>query len=213
MAKKVNIVAVKVLGDNGSGSNSGVIAGIEFVAADAKKKGKKAVANMSLGGGKSAASNNAVDNAVAAGVVFVVAAGNDNRDCKDYSPASAESPITVGSSDIASKSGLQEDIRSYFSNFGPGVDIFAPGSDITGAWNTGDTATNTISGTSMASPHVCGAAALLLGESSASATVGDIKALISSGANSNPDRVSLDCGSYQKAACEQSPKSLLFSAC
>jgi subtilisin family serine protease len=151
LAKKAHAIAVKVLGASGSGTTAGVIAGVDWVANHhaTKKNGKNSVANMSLGGGYSAALNNAVDGAVEAGVAFAVAAGNENQDACNVSPASAKKPVTVGSS-------TNVDGRSYFSNWGKCVHVFAPGSDITSTWIGGKTATNTISGTSMASPHVCG---------------------------------------------------------
>ena len=152
VAKGTTLVPVRVLGCTGSGSNSGVIAGLEWVAAQTKRP---AVANMSLGGGASTAIDDAVANAVSKGVTVVVAAGNDNLNACNYSPARAPSAITVGSTTSA-------DARSGFSNVGSCVDVFAPGSSITSAWYTSSTATNTISGTSMASPHVAGAAALYL---------------------------------------------------
>ena len=152
VAKSVRLYAVRVLGCNGSGSNSGVIAGIDWVA---NNHVKPAVANMSLGGGASTATDNAVQNAINAGVTMVVAAGNENQNACNVSPARAANAITVGST-------TSTDARSSFSNFGTCVDIFAPGSSITSTWSTSDTATNTISGTSMASPHVAGVAALYL---------------------------------------------------
>jgi cerevisin len=118
-------------------------------------KYKGAVANMSLGGGKSPSLDLAVNGAVDAGIVFAVAAGNDNRDACNYSPAAAELAITVGASTIT-------DERAYFSNFGPCVDVFAPGLNILSVWRGSRYATNTISGTSMASPHVAGLAAYFL---------------------------------------------------
>jgi serine protease len=152
VAKGVTIHPVRVLGCNGSGTNSGVIAGMDWVAANHVKP---AVANMSLGGGASSTTDTAVANMVNAGVTVVVAAGNDNANACNYSPARAPSAITVGST-------TNTDARSSFSNFGSCLDIFAPGSSITSAWHTSTSATNTISGTSMASPHVAGVAALYL---------------------------------------------------
>ncbi len=153
VAKAAFVHPVRVLGCNGSGSNSGVIAGIDWVTANAQLP---AVANMSLGGGDSAALDTAVQNAIASGVTFAVAAGNDNANACSGSPNKVPEAITVGST-------TNTDARSSFSNFGACVDIFAPGSDITSAWYTSNSATSTISGTSMASPHVAGAAALVLG--------------------------------------------------
>jgi len=165
VAKKAEVVAVKVLRSNGSGSMSDVVKGVEWTVGshlqsiqDSLKSGETprgSVANMSLGGGMSRTLNEAVDAAVDHGVMFAVAAGNDNRDACDYSPASSEKAITVGASSIA-------DERAYFSNYGKCVDVFAPGKDITSTWIGSKVATNTISGTSMASPHVAGLAAYYL---------------------------------------------------
>jgi serine protease len=152
IAKAARVHPVRVLGCTGSGSNSGVIAGMDWVA---NNHVKPAVANMSLGGGASSATDQAVQNMVDAGVTVVVAAGNDNSNACNYSPARAASAITVGST-------TSSDARSSFSNYGSCLDIFAPGSSITSAWYTSTSATNTISGTSMASPHVAGVAALYL---------------------------------------------------
>ncbi|MDZ7790182.1 MAG: S8 family peptidase [Xanthomonadales bacterium] len=152
VAKGATVHAVRVLGCNGSGSNSGVIDGMDWVAANAQFP---AVANMSLGGGASTATDNAVSNMRNAGVTVVVAAGNESQDACNVSPGRSGDAITVGST-------TDSDSRSSFSNYGTCVDIFAPGSNITSAWSTGDSATNTISGTSMASPHVAGLAALYL---------------------------------------------------
>ncbi len=150
VAKNASVTAVRVLGCNGSGSNSGVIAGVDWVAENASLP---AVANMSLGGGNSTILDLAVERAIDAGVTFVVAAGNSNINACSGSPNKVPAAITVASS-------TSTDSRSSFSNWGSCVDIFAPGSDITSTWSNGGI--NTISGTSMAAPHVAGAAALFL---------------------------------------------------
>ena len=153
VAKKVNLVAVKVLSNSGSGSTSGIIAGIDWVTANAA--GKNAVANMSLGGGKSTTLNNAVDHSTISGVIYVVAAGNDNANTCNYSPASAPRALTVAASDST-------DRKATFSNWGTCVDLFAPGVAITAAWIGSTTAINTINGTSMAAPYVTGYVAQFL---------------------------------------------------
>jgi len=168
VAKKANIIAVKVLRTNGSGSMSDVVKGVEYAAeshmneVSATKSGKSqrknfkgSTANMSLGGGKSTILDRAVNAAVDAGIHFAVAAGNDNADSCKYSPASAEKAVTVGASTLA-------DERAYFSNFGKCNDIFAPGLNIESTWIGSKYAINTISGTSMASPHIAGLLAYLL---------------------------------------------------
>jgi serine protease len=152
VAKSVELHPVRVLGCNGSGSTAGVIAGVDWVA---NNHATPAVANMSLGGGASTALDDAVRAAIASGVTFAIAAGNSNANACNSSPARVEQALTVGST-------TNTDARSSFSNFGVCLDLFAPGSSITSAWNTSDTATNTISGTSMATPHVAGVAALYL---------------------------------------------------
>ena len=155
VAKGVTIIPVRVLDCTGSGTTSGVIAGINWVISH-HQAGIPAVANLSLGGGLSNALNTAIANLIADGVVVAVAAGNDNLDACLSSPASAPNAITVGASEI-------RDNKAAYSNFGRCLDIFAPGSSITSSWiGASNTATATISGTSMASPHVAGAAALLL---------------------------------------------------
>jgi subtilisin family serine protease len=154
VAKAVRLVAVRVLSCNGSGSTSGVIAGVNYVSSNHTGTAP-AVANMSLGGGISSALDAAVNNSIADGVTYAIAAGNSNANASNFSPARVGAAITVGSS-------TSTDARSSFSNYGSVVDIFAPGSSITSAWSTGDSAVNTISGTSMAAPHVAGAAARFL---------------------------------------------------
>ena len=152
VAKSVRLYAVRVLNCSGSGTNSGVIAGVDWVRQNAQKP---AVANMSLGGGASSALDTAVNNAVNAGITFALAAGNSNRDACNFSPARVAAGITVGAT-------TSTDARASYSNYGSCLDLFAPGSAITSAWISSNTSTNTISGTSMATPHVAGVAALYL---------------------------------------------------
>lgn len=161
VAKDVTLVGVRVLDCNGSGSFSGVIAGMDWVATEAAKQNSgPSVANMSLGGGSSTTIDDAVTRMYNAGVPVVVAAGNGNRagrgqDACGYSPAGAPNAYTIGATS-------SNDSKTSFSNYGNCVDMFAPGASITSAWYTSNTATNTISGTSMAAPHVAGVAALYL---------------------------------------------------
>ncbi|GBF60679.1 subtilisin-like protease [Trichophyton mentagrophytes] len=166
VAKKANVYAVKVLRTSGSGTMSDVVKGVQWAAeshlksvGEAKKGNRKgfkgSVANMSLGGGKSVTLDRVVDQAVAVGMHFAVAAGNDNADACNYSPAGSQNSITVGASTLA-------DERAYFSNFGKCTDIFAPGLNIQSTWIGSKHAVNTISGTSMASPHICGLLAYFL---------------------------------------------------
>lgn len=174
VAKEVSLVAVRVLDCRGSGTFSGVIAGIDWVTQDASGP---SVANMSLGGGKSDALNEAVANSVRAGVVYVVAAGNEGTDACTRSPASEATALTIAATD-------RTDTRASWSNHGACVDLFAPGVGITSAWHTSTTATNTISGTSMAAPHVAGAAALYL-QADPSASPAAIAAAITDDATSD----------------------------
>lgn len=170
VAKAANVIAVKVLGSNGSGTMSDVVGGVAWAAEQAavkaaaareefRKTGKTnhkgSVANMSLGGGKSKALDDTVNRAVDAGIHFAVAAGNDNRDACNNSPAAAEKAITVGASNLG-------DERAYFSNHGPCVDVFAPGLNILSTYIGSNSSVTTMSGTSMASPHTAGLLAYLL---------------------------------------------------
>jgi subtilisin family serine protease len=152
VAKGVILHPVRVLSCSGSGSTSGVIAGVNWVRTNAIRP---AVANMSLGGGISSSLDSAVNSAISSGVSFAVAAGNSSTNACNSSPARVAAANTVGST-------TSSDARSSFSNYGSCVDLFAPGSSITSAWHTSNTATRTISGTSMASPHVAGVLALIL---------------------------------------------------
>lgn len=152
IAKGVTLVPVRVLDCTGSGSMSGVIAGVDWVAKNGQRPG---VLNLSLGGGASTSLDTAVANTVAAGYTVVVAAGNSNANACNYSPARATTAITVGAT-------TSTDARASYSNFGSCLDLFGPGSSIQSTWYTSTTATASLSGTSMASPHVAGLAALIL---------------------------------------------------
>ena len=175
VAKGVRLVAVRVLDCGGGGTWAGVIAGVDWVTSNSVKP---AVANMSLGGGASAAVDTAVKNSIGSGVAYAVAAGNGNQggvaqDACKSSPARVAEAMTVGATDTT-------DRKTSWSNYGSCVDWFAPGAGITSAWHTSDTATNTISGTSMATPHTTGVAALYL-ESNPGASPGLVREALYAG--------------------------------
>jgi subtilisin family serine protease len=188
VAKGVNIVGVRVLDDGGSGTTEQVVAGIDWVA---KNHSGPSVANMSLGGTVDEALDEAVRGAIASGVTFAIAAGNSSEDAANTSPARVTEAITVAASDDA-------DGQASFSNFGSVVDLYAPGVDITSSWNDGGT--NTISGTSMASPHVAGAAALYL-SANPTAAPADVAAALTEAAT--PDKIT--------NATEGTPNRLLYA--
>ncbi|MDA0171486.1 S8 family peptidase [Solirubrobacter taibaiensis] len=155
VAKGVKLIAVKVLDCAGSGSFAGVMAGIDWVTGN--HTSGPAVANMSLGAsGADVGVENAIRASIIDGITYTIAAGNSNANACNFTPARVAEAITVNAS-------TSTDTRASFSNFGTCTDLFAPGQNILSAWNTSDTATNAISGTSMAAPHVAGAAALVLG--------------------------------------------------
>ena len=191
VAKAVTLHPVRVLNCQGSGTTSGVIAGVDWVTANHVKP---AVANMSLGGGASTALDSAVQKSIDAGVTYVVAAGNDGKNACNYSPARVSAALTVGATGST-------DAKASWSNFGSCLDLFAPGVNITSAWHSNDTSTNTISGTSMASPHVAGVAAQVL-EGSPTASPSAVAQAITDAATANK----------VTSAGSGSPNKLLYTA-
>jgi subtilisin family serine protease len=199
MAKQVRLHPVRVLNCQGSGSNSGVIAGVDWVTANAVRP---AVANMSLGGGASTALDDAVRRSIGAGVVYAIAAGNGDilgrpQDACAGSPSRVAEAITVGATDKTDK-------EASFSNYGRCVDLLAPGVNITSAWYTSTTATNTISGTSMATPHVAGAAALYL-QTNPGATPAAVASALTTAAS--PNKITL----HSRSLSGGTPNLLLFT--
>nr|VWO96752.1 Cuticle-degrading protease (EC (Chymoelastase) (PR1) [Ganoderma boninense] len=156
VAKKANLFAVKVLSDAGSGFVSDIVSALSWVSQQVTASGRPSIATMSLSGGASQTFDDAVASLTAQGIHVTVAAGNNNADASSFSPARAPSAITVGASTIA-------DARASFSNFGSIVDIFAPGQNVISAWIGGVNNTNNISGTSMATPHIAGLVATIIG--------------------------------------------------
>jgi subtilisin family serine protease len=183
VAKKATVVAVKVLDKSGSGSMSGLLQGLNWAVADAKKRGvtEKAVINMSLTGAYTQSVNEGVKAATDAGITVVVAAGNKHDNVTNWSPASAPTAITVGAID-------QDDRRADFSNWGHEVDIFAPGVGIPSAWNTSDHSREWMSGTSMATPHVAGLAAYFIAREELSGGAAVTKRILSAATEGVSDR-------------------------
>ncbi|KAG8695067.1 subtilisin-like serine protease [Ceratobasidium sp. 394] len=156
-APSANIIAVKVLSDSGSGSNSDVISGVNYAYNQYRATGRPSIATMSLGGGANSALDSAVSTAISGGLHFTIAAGNSNVDASTTSPARVAAANTVGAVDSSNR-------KASFSNYGSVVDIQALGVNVLSAWIGGTTATNTISGTSMATPFVAGVLAVAIGE-------------------------------------------------
>jgi subtilisin family serine protease len=192
VAKSVTLVAVRVLGCNGSGSTSGVIAGVDWVTGN-HAAGQPAVANMSLGGGASSALDSAVQRSINDGVSYAIAAGNSGVSACGSSPARVGAAMTIGATDST-------DTKPSWSNYGSCVDWFAPGVSITSAWKSSDTATNTISGTSMATPHTAGVAALYL-QTHPSASPATVRSALYNNSTKNVVR----------SAGSGSPNALLFT--
>jgi len=180
VAKKVTIIGVKVLNGAGSGSWTGVISGVDWATNNFKRRGRKAVANMSLGGGISPTVDEAVDASISAGITYAIAAGNSNANACNFSPARVRAALTVAAT-------TSSDARATYSNYGVCVDVFAPGTSVTSAWIGSITATNTISGTSMAAPHVAGICALHLGHNIQLTNPNEVEVFIIG--NATPDKV------------------------
>jgi subtilisin family serine protease len=198
VAKNVDLHAIRVLSCQGYGSTAGVVAGVDWVT---QNRVLPAVANMSLGGGEDQALDDAVRRSIAAGVTYVLAAGNENRSACLGSPSRVAEAITVGATTDA-------DARASFSNYGPCVDVFAPGYNITSSWVDSDSSSHTISGTSMASPHVAGLAALYLERNTSSAPAAVSAALVegaTGGKVFNPGACTTDKLAYSPAASAAPP--------
>jgi len=201
------------LGCGGGGTIASVVGGIEWTASEASSRGKPSLANMSLGGGKSAILDGAVAAAVRAGITFAVAAGNSNGDACFFSPAAEPLAITVAATTIVQEpNGEEKDLRSTFSNYGQCVDIAAPGELIKAAWidragSPPNNSYNTISGTSMASPHAAGAISIMLSANPKLSPADVEKHLLGASTNGVID---LNC---RNTACEATPNKLLYTNC
>jgi subtilisin family serine protease len=210
VAKNSTLIAVKVLGCSGSGTIAGVIQGVNYAQSSFQSRKRPAVANMSLSGGKSTALATAVKNAISAGLQFAVAAGNSDLDACTISPADVAEAVTVGATTLNQVKGSQVDTRAYFSNFGTCVDVFAPGDLILSTW-IGPLLNETlsISGTSMASPHVAGVMALYLG-ANPNASPAQLQAFVVQQAD--VDLLDLACDPIE-VKCQNSPNLILHSPC
>jgi len=208
VAKLANVVAVKVLNCGGSGTVTSVLNGVQWVTNNHKKP---ANANMSLGGGNSPTMVAGVEASIQAGVTYVVAAGNSNTDACNFSPANAPSAISCGATNIEGVGDNEEnvDVRVYFSNFGRCTHIYAPGTNVRAAWIPARNSYNTISGTSMASPHVCGRVTLLQGMTP-SLTPAQARSQVQSESTKGAILMQCPAGNTQ---CPLSPNMLLYSAC
>jgi len=207
VAKSVTLVAVKVLNCAGSGTNAGVMEGILWSQQNCVRKSKCNI-NMSLGGGRSQTMNDLVDSVVESGMPVVVAAGNSNADACNTSPASAPKAYTVGSTALDGSGGNenQNDVRSPFSNWGRCVDIFGPGSAVLSCWHSSNSAINTISGTSMASPHVCGVVSLI--QETGDLNPGVIESTLKNTAT--PNVITMNCATN---CVSTTPNLMLHSTC
>jgi subtilisin family serine protease len=197
VAKAATVVAVKVLGDSGSGATSGIIDGLNWMVGDVQSRGVRGVGSMSLGGGANTALDSAVNSADAANIPVAVSAGNSNADACNQSPARASGAITVAASDI-------NDVLSSFSNYGSCVDIIAPGTSILSASNLSDTGSTTKSGTSMSCPHVAGVIANYLAKNP-NASTSQVKSYLDSSTTKN----AIDLRGTGSAT----PNYLMYSSC
>jgi len=207
VAKKTNVVAVKVLNCGGSGTVASVVGGVEWVTNN--RGSRTSNANMSLGGGNSLAMVQALQASIRSGVTYIVAAGNSNADACNYSPANTPEAISCGATDIEGVGDNEEnrDVRVYFSNFGRCVHVFAPGTNVVSAWIGGTNVYRSISGTSMAAPHVAGKVSLLQAANPGHSPA-QIKDLVI--ATATRGIIVMRCTS---PACDASPNLLLHSSC
>eukprot|EP01103_Thecamoeba_quadrilineata_P012419 TRINITY_DN319_c0_g1_i12.p1 TRINITY_DN319_c0_g1~~TRINITY_DN319_c0_g1_i12.p1 ORF type:complete len:400 (-),score=22.96 TRINITY_DN319_c0_g1_i12:40-1239(-) len=211
IAKNVTLIAVKVLGCDGSGTTAGVIQGVNWAASTYQSRKKPAVSNMSLGGAKSATLAQAVKNAISLGLQFAIAAGNDDSDACTGSPSNVVEAVVVGATTYNTNGDDDYyDVRAYFSNYGTCLDVFAPGQAILSTWiGPSNNETKSISGTSMAAPHACGVMALYLGEYP-DASPSELESWLADKADSGI--LDLVCAAYE-TVCQKSPNKILYSPC